>query len=198
MTRKRTSKVGRHATTGFKVEVASTNGRTSMLTRELSLKMVRLIKLGNRIDIAASACGITSKTLIEWLKRGNRVIETGSQDPIEQRYATLVRQIHRAVAKAEARDLAVVDKAGQEGDWHAAAWKLERRVSKYYAPRNSVEVSGQVDHAHALFTFDDLDLPVKVLKMIRDAIQRKKEVMEISQRKQIEVIPEKVELSGSE
>lgn len=88
------------------------------LTPETRDRILALIKAGNYRETACAAVGIRSDTLRDWLKRGAR--EEGTI------YADFSDLMDQAEAEAEARDVALIGKAGQE-DWRALAWRLERR-----------------------------------------------------------------------
>lgn len=110
------------------------NGET-MLTPELTAKIVNLILAGNYIEVAARANGIDGKTLRKWLKLG------GMGDP---RYAPLAEAVQDAAAKGEALDVANIAKHAQK-DWRASAWRLERKHFRRWGRRDSLEITGDED-----------------------------------------------------
>ena len=51
--------------------------------------------------------------------------------------------VQNARAEAEARNVALIQRAANEGTWQAAAWFLERTAHARWGRRASVEVSGE-------------------------------------------------------
>ena len=88
------------------------SGRKTKLTPELKEKLVRLIRVGNFANVAAAACGIARDTFYKWLKRGG--------EESHGIYRELVDEIHEAAAVAEARNVAMIQQAGNSS-WQAAA-----------------------------------------------------------------------------
>jgi hypothetical protein len=69
------------------------------------------------IETACEACGIGKTTYYTWRSRG----ETG-----EEPYAEFRNVTTRARANAKLQLLRRIDDACKQGDWRAAAWRLER------------------------------------------------------------------------
>lgn len=87
------------------------------LTPEIQTRVVNLLRVGNFVEVAMEAVGISKETFYAWVKRGE---EEG--DGIYFEFATSVKS---ARAQAEGRAVAVIAKAA-EHHWQAAAWFLER------------------------------------------------------------------------
>lgn len=103
------------------------------LTPETRDRILALIKAGNYRETAAAAVGIRGDTLREWLRRGAR--EEGTI------YSDFAELMDQAEAEAEARDVALIGKAGQE-DWRALAWRLERRGKERWRTSTEHEHTG--------------------------------------------------------
>jgi predicted site-specific integrase-resolvase len=102
----------------------------------ITQRLVDLVRAGNTLDTAATACGIHRTTLHRWLRHGK-----GQQ---RGRYHKLFEGVEKAQAEAEARDVAIIAKAATE-DWRAAAWRLERRLPRKYAPRVQLAVQEELE-----------------------------------------------------
>ncbi len=101
--------------------------RKSKYTPETVARIVEAIENGATYELAAGYAGITYKTLNEWMNSKSEFCE--------------------AIKKAEGAGamtwLTMIEQATPD-DWHAAAWKLERRYPHMYG-RNvtQMEVTGK-------------------------------------------------------
>jgi hypothetical protein len=123
-------------------------GRTSLLTPERQERIVSLIASGNYIETACQASSISTPTYYVWQSRGKTERERlainpdATPDPREAPYLAFVEATEKAFAEAEARNLAIIQRAAVEGTWQAAAWILERTRGKRYVRTEKAEVSG--------------------------------------------------------
>jgi transposase len=116
--------------------VARPKGTSKLdLEPQLASRIITFIKAGSYLETAAAAAGVNSSTLHRWLKRGAQG---------EEPFAGFRSSVEAALAEAELRDLARIDRAA-ETQWQAAAWKLERRNPKKWGHR--VDLTGTVDGA---------------------------------------------------
>jgi hypothetical protein len=119
--------------------VARPKGTSKLdLEPELASRIITYIKAGSYLETAAAAAGVNRSTLHRWLKRGAEG---------EEPFAEFRNSVEGALAEAELRDLARIDRAA-ETQWQAAAWKLERRNPKKWG--RTVDLSGTVDGAITL------------------------------------------------
>ena len=102
----------------------------------ITQRIVDLVRAGNTLDTAATACGIHRTTLHRWMRHGK-----GQK---RGRYHKLFEQVEKAQAEAEARDVAIIAKAAG-ADWRAAAWRLERRFPRKYGPRVQLAIQEELD-----------------------------------------------------
>jgi len=113
--------------------VARPKGTTKLeLEPELAARIITYIRAGSYVETAAAAAGVNKSTLYRWLERGAE-----GQEP----FAGFATQVESALAEAELRDLARIDRAA-DNNWQAAAWKLERRNPKMWGRRNYTEMTG--------------------------------------------------------
>lgn len=113
--------------------MARPKGTTRLeLDSELSARIITYIKAGSYVETAAAAAGVDRSTLHRWLKRGAEGAEP---------FANFADAVEAALAEAELRDLARIDRAA-ETQWQAAAWKLERRNPKSWGRREYAELTG--------------------------------------------------------
>jgi transposase len=84
-------------------------GRPSKFTVERQEQILEAIRGGNYLETAARAAGVGKSTFYEWLER----------------FPDFADAVESARAEAEARNVAIIEKAAQ-ASWQAAAWWLER------------------------------------------------------------------------
>ncbi len=119
-------------------------GRPTKLTPEVQARIVEAIEAGNYIEVAAAAAGISKFTFYGWIQRG-----TDEPDSI---YSNFANAVEKARATAEARSVARILKAGNDGTWQADAWYLERSAWQRWGRRTQVTgdqgeaIKVQVDH----------------------------------------------------
>jgi len=97
------------------------------LNQDIRMRLIEAFRAGAFREHAAHLAGLMLSELEEWLAAGEQ-----GQEP----YATLLRDVNRAIADDALRNQIVVTRAaaGQptEGDWRAAAWNLERKYPRLY------------------------------------------------------------------
>jgi transposase len=105
-------------------------------TEEMMKRLEQAIGLGATWDLAAKYTGISHDTLERWRKRGARE-KSGV-------FREVLDRIHAAEGRAVVGWLAKIEMAAGEGDWRAAAWKLERRYPDQYS-RQVIEQDTAMD-----------------------------------------------------
>ena len=113
------------------------SGRPTKLTPEVQAKICEAIRAGNYIETAAAFAGIRKSTLYDWLRRGQRASHG--------LYRSFSEAVEKAQADTEARDVALIAKAAAEGNWKAAAWRLERKFPERWGRREHHLVDANVN-----------------------------------------------------
>jgi transposase len=90
--------------------------RKSKYTPEVVKKITDAIRLGATYELAASYAGIAQSTFFEWMNTKPEFAE----------------QVKEAEGAGAMQWLAKIEKAASDGNWQAAAWKLERRYPERY------------------------------------------------------------------
>jgi hypothetical protein len=111
-------------------------GRPPKLSQDIIRELCNYIRMGSYVETAALACGLTRETFYQYLKQGNKDIDAGSYLTLS---AMLVRELHKAVAHSELRDLKRLDDAAAD-DWRAVAWRLERRHSRNWSQKSALKL----------------------------------------------------------
>ena len=107
--------------------------RPTKLTPDAQQRIAQAIQLGATYEQAANYGGVSYNAFNEWMKRGT--------DANSGKF----RQFYEAIKDAEGKSvvgwLAKIEKAANDGNWQAAAWKLERRYPGDYG-RQRIEHTG--------------------------------------------------------
>jgi transposase len=113
-------------------------GRPTKLTLDVQEKICQAIQMGATYVIACQYAGLAYNTFNEWMKAGESA-STG-------RFHDFCEAVNAAEGRGAIKNLALIDKAAQDGAWQAAAWKLERRYPKDYGRRMiDMNHSGKID-----------------------------------------------------
>jgi len=126
----------------------------SKLNNDLINEICKLIEAGNYARHAALSVGITEQTFYNWINRGER-----SKSGI---YFEFFESIKKSRAKAIVRNVAIVNKAAQDGDWKAAMTWLERTEPDLYGRKERIEHSS------------DKDSPLMIEFVVKDNKKEKK------------------------
>jgi len=99
-------------------------GRPSKLTPETQEKICEAIRLGATYELACNSAGVSYTSFREWILRGEKA-KTG-------KFLVFSEAIKKAEGDATKKWLSHIEDAAQDGNWQAAAWKLERRYPANY------------------------------------------------------------------
>jgi len=110
-------------------------GRPTKLTPTTQDRIIELVKAGNYAETAAQVAGIDESTFYRWMQQGEG-------EKARHPYKGFRKAILEAKAESEARMVMVIQKAGFDGSWQAAAWYLERTKQNKYGKQNKVELTG--------------------------------------------------------
>lgn len=129
-------------------------GRPTVLNVEVMQAFASYLRAGNYVTVACASLGVHVDTYYGWMRRGRSLMQKLESDPTmhltddEELLVAFTDEMIRAQAQAEAKDLQVIDEAGEKGQWQAKAWKLERTRPGRYSKRTHVDVD-------ANFTIDE-------------------------------------------
>ncbi len=118
-------------------------GRPSKYNPPTVRKICRGIAEGLPLKYAAASAGISFETLSVW----------------RHTFPLFDAAVEKALGDGIKKRLAIIKRAGEEGDWKAAAWHLEHVFPELFA-RNRIELEaiGELEHRFVI--------PVKVLDEI--------------------------------
>ena len=105
--------------------------RPTKMTPETTEKLVKALRLHATHRLACQYAGISEGAFYKYMKLGQADIEAGEATP----FVEFVKAIKEAEGTASVAALAMIEKAASEGNWQAAAWKLERRYPREYGRR---------------------------------------------------------------
>ncbi len=111
--------------------------RKSKLTKELIKEAYKLVVAGNYDKDVYPILGIEKTTWYRWLSEGER-----SKSGLKREFWDTIK---RAEKEAVARNVALIQRAAQEGNWQAAAWWLERKYPEQWGKRDNVNLTADKD-----------------------------------------------------
>jgi len=123
--------------------------RKSKLTKELIKEAYKLVAAGNYDKDVYPILGIDKSTWYRWLSEG----ETAKSGLKREFYDT----IKKAEKEAIARNVALIQRAAQEGNWQAAAWWLERKYFEDWGRKDKVDLSADKDGFKIVVEYADGD-----------------------------------------
>ena len=126
-------------------------GRPCKLTPETQAKIVEAIRLGVTYDQACNYAGVSYRAFRFWMIDG----EKATEGP----YFQLFHAVKNAEGSAVVGWMAKIEKAASDGDWHAAAWKAERRYPDSYGKRTNIQLSKKDLEAEYNAILEALDEP---------------------------------------
>lgn len=134
---------------GSDVERNPEGGAPPKLTEERALRICEAVRAGIRPETAAVYCGVSARSYYRWMQLGR----AADADPL---YAGFAEAVEVALAEWEARDVLLIGEAAKS-DWHAAAWRLERRLPKVYGKRERHEIANADDAAFRIAAASSFD-----------------------------------------
>lgn len=121
---------------------------TALLEQAKEQTLLDYIRIGTPVRKAVTASGIAEKTFYNWMSRGMSERErlsmtpNAKENPSEVIFLQFLQRVEQARAEAIAKKIAVIAKSGNEGDWRAAAWWLERQVPEEFGKTDRFEIGG--------------------------------------------------------
>ncbi len=106
-------------------------GRETLLTPEVHDHVVKAVRAGNYLCVAAQSVGVHPATLLTWMRKGKQ-----EEDGIYRDFRSAVK---KAQAESELRALKVIEQQAKK-NWTAAAWWLERTRPDRWALRDRIEM----------------------------------------------------------
>ena len=100
-------------------------GAPTKFTEETKEKLLTAIRKGAPYEIACDYAGISYPCLNQWMHKA-------TDDHIPE-FVEFFNKLNEAKGQTALRWLEKIDKAMDEGQWTAAAWKLERRYHKHFS-----------------------------------------------------------------
>ncbi|AFX99943.1 hypothetical protein [Bdellovibrio bacteriovorus] len=106
---------------------------TPKLTDQLIETIAQAIRVGSYVETAVALAGVSKDSFYRWLRQAE-------SDDSTLLTVKLSDAVKKALAESEKRDLDVIDKAAQEGEWTAAAWRLERKFPNKWGRQSKVQL----------------------------------------------------------
>jgi hypothetical protein len=122
--------------------------KTALLQPHMETTLLDYIRIGTPVRIAVTTAGVSEQTFYSWINRGMaererlKLIKGAKENPTEVVFLKFLEQVEQAKAEAITKKVAVIAKSGNEGDWRAAAWWLERQMPEEFGRTDRVEIGG--------------------------------------------------------
>lgn len=97
------------------------------------------IRKGATYELAAKYAGVDDETIRRWLRQAEQYENNSAKYPDYEKFYDFQEERKKAEGDAVVKWLDIIDNAAQNGQWPAAAWKLERRYPHFYG-KDSVEL----------------------------------------------------------
>lgn len=114
-------------------------GRPTKLTPELLIEMERCFRLGMNHRRVCDRLLISEGVFYHWVRQAKADDEQGKTN---SPYLKFLITIQRAQAEFDDKHL---EKIGDDPDWRARAWLLERNRPEQFAPKETQRTSDEVD-----------------------------------------------------
>lgn len=105
-------------------------GQPTKFTPEYKKKMIYAITKGAPYEIACNYARIHYQTFLNWRAK--------AEEEKLPEYMEFFEDLKEAEGQTSMRWLQVIDDAMDDGTWSAAAWKLERRRSRYFSQQAAI------------------------------------------------------------
>jgi hypothetical protein len=123
------------------------------LSEEAIEDVCRLVSEGHYVVTVCQMKGITRPTYYNWKDRGQEIEEKIENGKIKKSklkkkdklYLKFWQDIQKAEAMGEISNVSNIKKAGDEGDWRASAWLLEKKYPEKFGKKNKVELDAKVE-----------------------------------------------------
>jgi hypothetical protein len=132
-----------------KTPAKKTAGRkTALLQPDLEQTILDYIRIGTPVRVAVTSAGVSEQTFYSWINRGVaererlKMIKGAKINTSEVIFLKFLESVERAKAEAITKKIAVIAKSGNDGDWRAAAWWLERQMPEEFGKTDRVEIGG--------------------------------------------------------
>jgi len=133
-------------------------GRPSSLTPDVQKKIVSAIAIGGYIETAAAFAGVSKPTLYDWLKRGNRELDSQKKGNLpnkkELKFVRFLNAANKAIAENELKSLDRLEAAAMDGEWRVDTWMLERKHPTKWG--NKLSVAPSEGHKDADDSINDI------------------------------------------
>jgi hypothetical protein len=102
--------------------------RPTTFSQDVADKLVVMLRAGNYLHVAVAAAGVPMTTFKDWLRKGRSPLL------VDLPFVEFRERVESARAEGEARMVAVIARAAQDGDWRAALSLLEREFPERWGP----------------------------------------------------------------
>lgn len=110
-------------------------GRPTLMTVENTKRICEALSMGSSYELACNYAGVDYTTYRGWMRRANDRIESGADET--DSYVKFSNDIKKAIGDRSLGWLKIIQEAAENGQWQAAAWKLERCEREHFSKDSS-------------------------------------------------------------
>lgn len=110
-------------------------GRPSMITPELTKRLCEALQMGSTYELACNYAGVEYGSYRNWMRKAEARIEQGADE--SDHYVKFYHCIKKAIGERTLGWLKIIQNAAENGQWQAAAWKLERCEREHFSKDSS-------------------------------------------------------------
>ncbi len=105
------------------------------MTPETTRRLCEALTMGSSYELACNYAGIYYSTYRSWMRKAEDRIEAGADDT--DNYVKFHHEIKKAIGNRSLGWLKIIQEAAENGQWQAAAWKLERCEREHFSKDSS-------------------------------------------------------------
>lgn len=110
-------------------------GRFTLMTPENTKRICEALRMGSSYELACDYAGVHYTTYRSWMRKAADRIEAGADE--SDQYVKFQYEIKKAIGDRTLCWLKIIQNSAENGQWQAAAWKLERCEREHFSKDSS-------------------------------------------------------------
>lgn len=110
-------------------------GRPTLMTVENTRRICEALAMGSSYELACNYAGVHYPTYRAWMRKADDRREAGADDL--DPFIKFQNDVKKAIGDRTLGWLKIIQEAAENGQWTAAAWKLERCEREHFSKDSS-------------------------------------------------------------